>query len=378
MVNAVRCMLIMAVFVTLFANGFGLQAQGPPEFPPGVAAALDVALAAEVQGKGLPGAVLLIDTPSAHFVGASGYADLEAQTLLQPDAAFQIGSITKIFTSVLVLQLVEEGVLALDDLLSVWLPDFAATVPNGDQITLRHLLQHTSGLPDIQNNVELLAQYIADPYQPLVVQDIINHTLTHYGTDFAPGEEWRYNGGTTYLMLGLVIEAVTDEPYAEVLRNRILTPVGMTHTYVADLEPAAADLVHGYAWRDNEWIDVTAWNRVWAGAAGGLVSTPSDLALFIRALFKGDLFIEADTLDEMLDTTASGDAKYGLGIRHMTAPDDPDLGWGHGGSTLGYQAMLIYLPATDMVFVAMTNNGERIPALDIMLRPALAYWGVSP
>ncbi len=371
-----RMLAVIALWFTLFAPVTSLHAQTPRDFPPEVVADLQAALDAAVSDNDIPGAVLLIDTPRERFAGASGYADLETQTPLQPDDAFQIASTTKMFTAVLILQLFEEGVLTLDDPLSMWLPDQAAALPYGDQITLRHLLQHTSGLFDIENDSELLAQYFADPYQQISISEIIDRVATH-DAEFAPGERWQYNGGTGYLLLGMVIETATGLPYVDALRTRILDPVGMTHTYLSDLEPPTAELVHGYALNDGTWLDVTDWDFSWAGAAGGGVSTPSDLTLFIRALFNGDLFTERGTLSVMLDTAASGDAEYGLGIRRMTSHDDP-LGWGHGGRALGYVSTLTYIPTDSTVLVMMTNNGERHPALDTLIAPALAYWGVRP
>lgn len=371
--TAIRSGLVILLCLTLLTTGFKVQAQTPPEFPPKVVAEIQAALDAEVEENDIPGAVLLIDSPRARFAGASGYADLDTQVLLQPDDAFEVGSITKMFTATLVLQLAEKGVLDLDDLLSTWLPDIAASLPNGGLITLRHLLQHTSGLYDVEEDSELVAQYLADPYQSIFeVSAIIDHTAA-LGAHFAPGAGYHYSS-TGYLLLGLVIEAATTVPYAEALRSRIFEPVGMAYT---SLETTTVQPVKGYAWDNGKWIDVTDWDRSWAGAGGGLISTPSDLALFIRALFDGDLFANDDTLAQMIDITASGDAGYGLGIQRMTGTDEPVTGWGHGGRTFGYQAMLIYLPgAADIVLVVMTNNSARMPVFDNLLLPVWQYWGV--
>lgn len=370
----IRFIGISVLCAGLLIYPLGLHAQTAPEFPPDVVAEIQAALNAEVEENDIPGAVLLIDTPRARFAGASGFADLETQTPLQPDDAFQIGSVTKMFTGVLILQLAEEGLLGLNDPLNVWLPDIAATFPYGDQITLRQLLQHTSGMFDIEDDEELLARYIANPYQPIPLPEMIEQAATHSAV-FAPGEGTHYSS-TGYLLLGLVIETVTGMPYAEAVRSRILEPTGMTHTYLLDLEPPITELVRGYARNNDVWLDVTDWDRSWAGAAGGGVSTPTDLALFIRALFNGELFTNPDTLDEMLHTETGGEIEYGLGIRRMTSPDDPALGWGHGGRTVGFRAMLIYIPRVDTVFVLMINNGDIGPSLNNMIRPVLRYWGI--
>ena len=141
------------ILVTLLPLGLIATAQDDPQaFPPDVAAEIQAQMD-DLTASGLPpGMVVWIDTPEYQFAGASGFADLTHDIPMPPEGAFRIGSITKMFTATVIIQLAEEGVLTLDDPLAQWLPDVADQLPNGDQITLRHLLTHTSGVFNIVEN----------------------------------------------------------------------------------------------------------------------------------------------------------------------------------------------------------------------------------
>ncbi|MBN2306165.1 MAG: beta-lactamase family protein [Anaerolineae bacterium] len=361
-----RVLVLCIGLVALVAVGT-VRAQESNGFSPETIQAMQAALDKQVTDRDLPGVAVLVDMPGARFAGASGYADLETQTPLQPDDPFQIGSITKTFTAALVLQLAEEGVLTIEDPLADWLPDTAAVLPHGDTITLHHLLQHTSGVYDYTNSSELIAQYFQNPTQPIDPQFVVDYVVEHHRARFAPGEDWAYSN-TNYLLLGLVIEAATGQSYVDVLHSRILEPVGLAHTYLNDQEPDIGTVVRGYTKRiaGSEWFDVTGWDMTIAGAAGGLVSTPSDLALFARALFDGTLYANESTLDLMLDL---GDVGYGLGIDQNTPLTADFPAWGHNGGTIGYRASLNYLPDYDLVIVWCTNNGDQDPLFGSVLRP---------
>lgn len=362
-----KCGVILLVAVTLFWIPASLYAQGPGTFPPEVAEEIQATLERQAEARGAPGAVVLIDAPQARFAGATGVSDRVTKTPLQPDDAFQIGSITKMFTATVILQLAEEGVLTLDDPLSAWLPDAAAGLPYGDQITLRHLLQHTSGVFNYTDDVDMLNAYLTNPTQTIEPQAIIDQIIVLGKSVFEPGTDLSYSN-TNYILLGLVIEAATGTSYAETLRSRVLEPVGMTHTFLKDLEPATSDVVHGYIRNGTLWMDVTDWNLSWAWAAGALVSTPSDLALFVRALFNGDLFASDETLAAMLDVEASGSHQYGLGIMRDEWPGSQTIAWGHDGGTPGYISSLRYAPELDLVAVMLTNNGDQgMPLFPLVL-----------
>ncbi len=345
---------VVAVSVAaLAAPGVRLTA-AEGDLPPGVRADLQILLNSAVRAAMIPGAAVLIDAPGVTFAGASGYADLANHTPLRADDAFRVGSITKMFTATVILQLAEEGALGLDDRLADWLPEIAATLPYGDQITLRQMLNHTAGLYDYTDDPLTLERVRADPYRHTDPHTIIACVTEINEANFAPGEGWSYCN-TGYILLGLIIEQITGGPVAEALRARIFEPVGMEDTYLDEEEWPRARLVRGYLRYSGQWVDVTDWNVSTAWTAGALVSSPPDLAAFVRALFGGDLFAGDATLAAMLDMDASQGAPYALGIMPMGPPGS----WGHGGSIWGYLAQLIYVPGDDLVVVALVNNSAR-------------------
>ncbi|MEO0686374.1 MAG: serine hydrolase domain-containing protein, partial [Cyanobacteria bacterium J06649_11] len=182
--------------------------------------ALDGTRAAEI-----PGAAVAIVAPFGSWFAASGVSRLEDNTPLQPDDRFEIGSITKTFVATTVLQLVEEGKLSLEDTLTTLLPEsITADIPNSETITLKQLLQHTSGIPDYVD--VLFTQAATDPtvfLQEWEPEELVNLTdgVEPY---FEPGESWRYSS-TNFILAGLIIEAVTGNNIAAEIRSRILEPL---------------------------------------------------------------------------------------------------------------------------------------------------------
>jgi D-alanyl-D-alanine carboxypeptidase len=230
---------------------------------------------------------------------------------------------------------------------------------------LRQLLNHTAGVYNYTDDEQLVDQYTADPYQEVEIQMIIDRIIEINEAVFEPGTDWAYSN-TNYILAGLVIEAATGSTYDAELRSRILDPVGMVHTFLGDVETPAIDVVHGYVSIEGELVDTTEWNVQWTWAAGGLVSTTSDMALFIRALFNGELFADAGSLDQMLDITPSGDNRYGLGIGKMSVygwdnSDAADNVWGHGGGVPGYLSILMYARDADLVVIELQNGESADP-----------------
>ena len=242
--------------------------------------------------------VVWLDAPDYQFAGASGFADLTNHTPMSPEGAFRIGSVTKMFTATVIVQLAEDGVLTLDDPLAQWLPDVAEQLPYGDQITLRHLLTHTSGLFNIVENdaywADIFTEAKIDEATGIAtlgcVQRDPNDTLARYvyGQDayFAPGDGWYYSN-TNYTLLGMIIEQATEMPLAEAYRTHIFEPLGMTSTFLECYEDALVDVVHGYTGSGDTTTDLTELHESVGWSAGGLVSTAPDLIAFARGLFGG-------------------------------------------------------------------------------------------
>jgi D-alanyl-D-alanine carboxypeptidase len=370
---------LMSLFLVLLAPGFVAAAQDDPgAFPPDVVAAIQAEMDDLTAGSLPPGMVVWISAPGYRFEGASGFANLMDETRMPPEGAFRIGSITKMFTATVILQLAEDGVLTLDDPLAQWLPEVADQVPYGDRITLRHLLAHTSGLFNVVEHEayypDLFAAIVVDeatgaPTLACVERDP-NDTLARYvyGKDalFEPGARWRYSN-TNYTLLGMVIEAATGMPLAEAYRASIYEPLGMGSTFLDCYEDPAIDVVHGYTGSGDTMADLTELHESVGWSAGGLVSTASDLVAFGSGLFGGALFDDPETLVEM--TTPATNSSNGLGV--FLQPGS----MGHAGGIAGFRSVLNYATDIDTVVVMLYNHDGANPEASLadVLNPVLTF-----
>ena len=319
--------------------------------------ALDGTRAAEI-----PGAAVAIVSPFASWFAASGVSRLEDNTPLKPDDRFEIGSITKTFVATTVLQLVEEGKLSLEDTLTTLLPEsITADILNSETITLKQLLQHTSGIPDYVD--VLFNQASDDPtvflqeWEPEELVDLTDGVEPY----FEPGESWRYSS-TNFILAGLIIEAVTGNNIAAEIRTRILEPLNLENTFFAKEEEIPGGYISGY-WDFNEdgtLDNISVANISWTWAAGAMVSNTQDLDTFARSLFKGDL-LEPQTLEQMLDTIPTTDpvnySSYGLGVGTIESPNR--FWYIHRGQTLGYRSNMWYSPADDLTYIELINGFSR-------------------
>lgn len=310
-----------------------------------------------------PGLVLLVDTPDVRYLKAAGVANLEVGTPMQVDDILQIGSNSKSMTIVLLMQLQEEGLLSLDDPLSKWLPDQAAILPNGDQIILRHLAQHTAGTWDYADDI--LGAGISDPsrledsYTP---QEIVQYAADNGTPYFNPGEEGKLMySNTGYILLGMVIEAVTGEKLADLYRSRIFVPLGMESAVLIEGVPQAGEITtQGYRWtEEGERLNTTSWNASQGWAAGAAAMTAEDLAVYGKALAGGELFQDPDTLLEMLSFNPAAKytigGPYGLGL--IDYAGDGSV-WGHGGQTLGFSSLWFIDPEKGIIVIGLTNSAN--------------------
>jgi D-alanyl-D-alanine carboxypeptidase len=325
-----------------------------------------------------PGMVVWIDAPENRFEGASGFANLMDDTPMPPEGAFRIGSITKMFTAAVIMQLAEEGVLTLDDPLTLWLPEVAEQLPYGDQITLRHLLSHTSGLFNVVEHeayyADIFTEMVVDEATGSVTLDCVERdphdTLSRYvygkEAQFEPGAQWRYSN-TNYTLLGMIIEAAAEMPLAEAYRTYIYEPLGMESTFLDCYEEPVIDvaLAHGYTGTGDDMADVTELHESEGWSAGGLVSTAPDLIAFARGLFGGTLFDNPESLAEM--TTAVPGSAYGLGVMLQGEY------MGHAGYIAGFRSVLNYAPELDTVVLMVYNHDGADPeqSLADVMNPVL-------
>jgi D-alanyl-D-alanine carboxypeptidase len=339
------------------------------ELPEATVAALDDFLQQLTYTEGAepesaaPGLVLLVDTPAGRYLKAAGVANMDDQTPMKEDDILEIGSNTKSFTIVLLMQLQEEGILSLDDPLSKWLPDWAEKIPNGDQMTLRQLAYHISGIWDYGDPI--LDASATDPdfmTKHFTPEDLVQYALDNGTPLFKPGEEgkWSYSN-TGYVLLGMVIEKAAGKSLGEQYQERIFDPLNMkTAVLIEDVPQEGEITTKGYHFtKDGKIIDATNWNLSQAWAAGALTMTAEDLLIYAKALSAGELFQNPDSLQEMLTFDPNGmegKMPYGLGLLDFST-FAADGYWGHEGQTLGFQSVWATNPDTGITVIGLTNSG---------------------
>ncbi|MFE7664239.1 serine hydrolase domain-containing protein [Streptomyces celluloflavus] len=324
---------------TVVAVAAGVMTMGALAPPAASAAArpdsVQQGLNALVHADGMPAALASVqDRGGRTRTYTAGVGDLATGSKVPTDGQVRIGSNTKVFTAVVMLQLVGERKIRLDAYVDTYLPGLVrGDGIDGRRITVRHLLQQTSGLPNY-TEYDLQLRH----YEP---RELLGIALRHKA-HFDPGKKWEYSN-TNYVLAGLIIQKVTGRPVAKEIDQRIIKPVGLRHTYF----PAPGDTTirephpKGYD-RDSADApprDITEMDPSWAWAAGQMISTNSDLNRFFTALLGGRLLPPAQ-LAQMRTTVPAdyfGDgARYGLGL--VSKPlSCGGVYWGHGGSFPGYE-----------------------------------------
>jgi D-alanyl-D-alanine carboxypeptidase len=359
------------------------QADAAPSAPVAqpTAATLDAVLA-EAVIEGLPGVALLVEQGGEIlYSGAAGVASIEEQTPLQADDPFPIYSIAKTFTATVALQLVDEGVLTLEDTMAEWLDDpVVARIPHTDEMTLHQLLNHTSGVYDYADADSPFWQDAffgpeADPTREWAPQELLAYAdEANHAPYFPPGEGYHY-ANTDYILVGLMIEAATGHRLADEIRARILEPLGLPDTYLVGDEAASDGHVDGYHVIDGELANVSAINLSWAWAAGGMVSTTRDLARFARAVFSGESLSPASFAAMFTVVPGRGPGlESGFGIYTSETPNGKLVGM--DGSGAGYNSAMMRLPEADLTVILLINKGpdEGEPNA---IRDAAVAWGLG-
>ena len=282
---------------------------------------------------GVPGAILVVRDGSHTVSIASGLGNVDEQTPMRPGDRFRIASHTKTYVATVVLQLVSEGKLHLEDTVEQWLPGL---VPNGDGITIRQLLNHTSGLFDYENDPRVFEPYInGDLTYHWAPRELVRIAVSHEPL-FEPGATQSYSN-TGYILAGLIIKAATENTLRGELRSRIFQPLQMRATSFPTRPGIAGRHAHGYIiLGEPSAIDLTGISPfVWA--AGAIISTGADDLSFYRALLSGRL-LKAGLLREMKETVpvegAPPGAGYGLGLTRAGTPCG--TAWGHNGAFGGF------------------------------------------
>ncbi|MER7706823.1 serine hydrolase domain-containing protein [Kitasatospora sp. NPDC097605] len=279
--------------------------------------------------------------------GAAGTADLATGQPARPDGRFRIGSVTKTFVSTTLLQLVGEGRVRLDDPVEQYLP---GVVPNGAAITVRQLLNHTSGLFNHTEDERFLITDEADlqdyaygtwRYRDYRPQQLVAVSAEH-PPYFAPGQGWHYSN-TNYVLAGMIIQKVTGRTWQREVERRIVRPLHLEDTVFPGSETGLGG-PHAHVYLDMPAgpADVTRLDPSLVDAAGNGISTTSDLDRFHAALFGGKLLRPAEmaALTDTVPTTPGG-GQYGLGVLRLDLGQGCEPAWGHDGSLAGWGTLLL-------------------------------------
>ena len=335
-----------------------------PSFPAAhlddaTAKALQTALDGIRSGGKYPGvSAALVFPDGSIWAGASGSAVLSPATPLTTDTLFSIGSISKTFVAALTGRLAMVGTIGLDDPLARYVPTF----PNAANITIRELLNHTSGIRDLfDQSTGIPEAIVAHPAATWTADQVLAMIGKPY---WAPGTGYHYSN-TDFVLLGMVIETVTGQSVASLVRSQFLTPLGLDHTFLQTEEDVQGAEAHGYIGKASAPVDRSAGTMLpftaeatAVGFAGAYVSTPSDLALWASALYGGDVLDQA-TLASMVDISPSMAFKtkttypYGMGFEEITVAGQ--VAWGHRGYLDGFWSAMEYLPAYHVSVVVLSN-----------------------
>lgn len=312
-----------------------------------------------------PGTIVSVSTPQGTWTRAFGIADTATGEPMTADMNFRVGSVTKTFTTTLVLMLAQEGKLDLDDPISMYLDG----VPRGDEVTIRELASMRSGVPSYTKNPDFVGQMFADWTKAWLPTQL---PPFGYALDFsfAPGTNFEYSNTNT-ILLGLLIEKLEDKPLGQVMQERIYTPLGLSRTYWPVASELHAPYSHGYSDQNLQSAveDATGYNPSWGWSAGAMSSTISDLNVWARSLATGSLISPA-MQNERLQWTAVGPMipikHYAFGIVYIS-------GWlGHTGELPGYNTAMYYNPSIQTSIVVMTNTDvdfqTRAPAVVLLER----------
>ena len=310
------------------------------------------------------GAQLAVALPDGSTIAvATGMADTAKKEAMTTRHLLLQGSVGKTYASAVAMQLIHEGKIALEDPISKYLgtEPWFSRLPNAQSITIRQLMNHTSGLVRYEFNERFTADLTASPDRVWKPHELVTYILDT-AAPFAAGQGWDYSD-TNYIVLGMIMEKVTGRAFYDLARERVLRPAGLTETVPSDSRTIPG-LANGYAGASNPFGGTDAMlvegrmviNPQFEWTGGGMASTAADLARWGKRLYEGGAFDPA-MLPRLLDGVPARlgqNTKYGLGVIIRETPSGTF--YGHSGFFPGYQAELLYLPAVKAAVAFQVNS----------------------
>jgi D-alanyl-D-alanine carboxypeptidase len=324
---------------------------GTPRMPSGFVAAAD-ALFAKRYPPDSPGAVgIVVKDGRPVFRRAYGLADLEFGILVEPDMVFRIGCVTTQFTAAAILQLVDQGKLALDEAVTKYVDGYDA----GHRVTIEQLLTHTGGVPNYTDMAEWVP-HLREELTPLQIVDMFRQKPL----EFDPGSRFKYSN-SGYLLLGLVIEKVSGRMYADYIRQMVL-PLGMRQTMYDDPARVTPRRARGYERVGEEWQNARYIGMSQPFSAGGLISSVDDLALWNTAIDRGRLLSEASRARWFTPATLPSGSTTGYALGWRVTTHEGVAVAEHGGDIPGYAAYVIRIPSQRLFVAVLSNNRPSHPS----------------
>jgi CubicO group peptidase (beta-lactamase class C family) len=333
------CLSLIVLLVTAFTT-----------FAQTKAAKIDALVNQYVANRQFNGSVLVADKGQVIFKKGYGMANMEWNIPNAPDTKFRLGSITKQFTAMLIMQLVEQKKLKLDGKVTDYLLDYPKTT--GDKITIHHLLTHTSGIPNYTSFPKFFETLSRDPFKP----EAFTKQFADKPLDFEPGSKYSYSN-SGYFLLGVIIEKVTGKSYADVLKENILAPAQLSNTGYDLFSPILPKRATGYEKRSGSYVNAPYLDMSIPYAAGSLYSTVEDLYRWDQALYTDKLLsasAKATMFTPFLDKYAYG---WGVGKTKVGQLKDSLLVIEHGGGINGFNTIISRMPKDKQLVVLLNNTG---------------------
>lgn len=352
----------MKRFIILVLIVFGLQSSlnaQQPKLYKKIQRHLDASI-----DNGLSGVAVYINTPrGGPWVGTSGWADKDNKVLISDESLFSLASVGKVYNAVAILKLQEMGLLQVDDPIDKYLSKtLVRKLPNGEVITIRHLLNHTSGLVNYEYDTTLNRLYLTDKLKldTLSHQEAIERYVLGKEALSQPGEEHHYSS-TGYMLLAKIMDSVTVEGHTEFIRSMI-TELNLKNTYYRET-PHRQTKYYGDLNADGVQEDIsdkTYETTDWFTGDDGIYATAREAGVFLERLMKGEI-LNAKSLSQMKEWNDERDPDYGLGL---FADKSFPYGFtvGHGGRGIGSTADVYYFPKQDITVAILSNTGLRAAA----------------
>ncbi len=327
------------VFPLVFALSFAVKAQS-------LSKRIDQIVLTEIKDKTGPGGVFMVAKDGkVIYQNSFGKANLELNIDLDTGYIFQIGSMTKQFTAIAILILEEQGKLSIKDPVSKYIPDF----PNGNDITIHHLLTHTSGIKDFTK-----MKSIKDIAQKEMTPKMMVDFFKDEPVDFKPGEKFEYNN-SGYVLLGYIIELVSGESYENFITKNIFQKLGMSRSYYATDRQIIHKRASGYHKKESGYVNKTIISYTVPYSSGALMSTLGDMLKWQIGINK-NLLLKEENSNKAFTKYGLNNGEiinygYGWHLRNINGISTRE----HGGSIFGFKSMAVYVPEKDLYIIGLTN-----------------------